>query len=104
MAWAHAQGLLDYQTPGSAAQFAVYETRVKHLKPTFFGDDLRIEVQARVDGNKLIFQYRVRGRQDQVCAAVETVHVPLSVDLKLMRIPAPMRAAAEREKWIETWL
>lgn len=102
--WAHSRGLLDYQTPGSASHFAVFETQVKHIKPTFFGDNLQIEVQGRTEGNRLIFQYRLRGRNDEICSVAKTVHVPLGPDLKLLRLPAAMKSAMESEKWTETWL
>lgn len=102
--WAHSRGLIDYQKPGSASHFAVYETQVKHLKPTFFGDDLEIEVQARTEGNRLIFQYRLRGRNGEVCSVAQTVHVPLGLDLKLLRLSAEIKAATEKEQWTETWL
>ena len=102
--WAHDRGLIDYQKPESASQFAVYETQVKHLKPTFFGDDLEIAVQGRVEGNRLIFQYRLIGRNGEVCSLGKTVHVSLSKDLKLMRMPAEVRAVTEREQWTEIWL
>lgn len=104
VAWAHSKGLLDYQKPGSASQFAVYETQVKHLKPTFFGDDLEIDVQGKSEGNRFIFQYRLRGRSGEVCAVARTVHVALGADLKLLRMPADIKAAAESEQWTETWL
>jgi acyl-CoA thioester hydrolase len=102
--WAHSKGLIDYQSPGSASHFAVYETQVKHIKPTFFGDDLKIEVQARTEGNRVIFQYRLRGRDNEICSVAKTVHVPLGPDLKLQRVSAAMKAATEGELWIETWL
>lgn len=104
VSWAHAKGLLDYQKPGSASHFAVYETQVKHVKPTFFGDDLKIDVQVRTEGNRLVFQYRLRGRGDDVCALGKTVHVPLGLDLKILRLPAEMKAVVENESWTETWL
>lgn len=104
VAWAHGKGILDYQTPGSASHFAVYETQVKHTRPTFFGDDLEIEVQARVEGNRLIFQYRLKGREGEVCALGKTVHVSMSPDLKLMRMSASIKAATEKDQWTETWL
>lgn len=103
VAWAHEKGLLDYQQPGSASHFAVYETQVKHLKPSFFGDDLEIEVQGKVEGNRVVFQYRLRGRESVVCALAQTVHVALGPDLKLMRIPPSMKAVMEKEKWTEIW-
>ena len=46
VAWAHSAGLIDYQKPESASHFAVLETRVQHLKPSFFGDIL----QSRTSG------------------------------------------------------
>ncbi len=104
VAWAHSKGLLDYQKPGSASHFAVYETQVKHIKPTFFGDDLEIEVQGTTQGNRIIFQYRLRGRGKEVCSVAKTVHVALGPDLKLLRLPAEMKAALESEQWTETWL
>lgn len=104
VAWAHAKGLLDYQQPGSASHFAVYETQVRHLKPTFFGDDLQTEVQARIDGNRLIFQYRLQGRKGEICALGKTVHVSLGPDLRLKRLSAEIKAATEKETWTETWL
>jgi acyl-CoA thioester hydrolase len=104
VAWAHAKGILDYQKPGSASHFAVYETQVKHMKPTFFGDDLEIEVEARVEGNRLIFQYRLRGRNQEVCSLGKTVHVAMGPDLKLLRMPHAIRAATEKEQWTEIWL
>ena len=102
--WAHARGLIDYQKPESASHFAVYETQVKHMKPTFFGDDLEIAVQGRVEGNRLIFQYRLTGRNGEVCSLGKTVHVSLTKDLKLMRMPAEVKAVTEKEQWTEIWL
>lgn len=104
VSWAHSKGLLDYQQPGSASHFAVYETQVKHLKPAFFGDDLQIAVQARQQGNRIVFQYKLQGRGGDVCALGQTVHVALGVDLKLLRLPASIKNVMEKESWTETWL
>ncbi|HEY1080297.1 MAG TPA: thioesterase family protein [Bdellovibrio sp.] len=102
--WAHSRGILDYQKPGSASHLAVFESQVKHIKPTFFGDDLGVAVQGRSEGNRIIFEYRLYGRNNEICAVGKTVHVPLGLDLKLIRIPADMKAALEKEQWTETWL
>lgn len=104
VAWAHSRGLIDYQKPGSASHFAVYETQVKHIRPTFFGDILEVEVQAKVDGNRLIFQYRLRGRDNAICSLGQSVHVPLGPDLKLLRLAPEVKAVMEKELWTETWL
>lgn len=102
--WAHMRGILDYQKPASASHLAVFESQVKHIKPTFFGDELEVAVQGRTEGNRIIFEYRLFGRNKELCAVGKTVHVPLGLDLKLIRIPADMKAALEKEQWTETWL
>lgn len=101
--WAHARGLLDYQKKGSAALFAVFETRVKHLKPGFFGDEIDIELQAQKRGIRIFLQYRLKARGETLALA-ETVHVSLDQNLKLIRLPKTMTQILEKELWTETWL
>lgn len=101
--WAHQTGLIDYQKPESAANFAVVETRVRHVKACFFGDKLETDVEVRTTGLRVQFQYRLRVGTD-VRAYGMTEHVALGKDLKLMRLPEPMKHALEKEKWTETWL
>lgn len=102
VAWAHDRGIIDYQRPESAANFAVLETQVRHLKPAKFGDVLMIDVQARRNGVRMIFQYRVRCGED-ILSVAETKHVPLK-DLKAIRLPAEIKTILENEPWTETWL
>ena len=101
--WAHSLGLLDYQKKGSAALFAVYETRVRHVKPALFGDEIEIQLQARTEGVRIFLQYRLQAR-GEILALAETVHVPLDEKLKLMRLPRAMTEILEKELWTETWL
>lgn len=101
--WAHGLGLLDYQKKGSAAMFAVYETRVRHLKPALFGDMIEIEVQSRPQGVRIFLQYRLRAR-GEILAVAETVHVPMDENLKIMRLPRAMTQILEKQLWTETWL
>jgi acyl-CoA thioester hydrolase len=110
VAWAHFQGLLDYQAPESAARFAVLETRVKHLKPALFGDELRIFVEARRLGlARIEFQYQIfrvdaQGNiGDSICLG-RTLHVSLDEDLKPRRISTDMKTVLEKQRWTETWL
>lgn len=103
VAFAHHKGLIDYQRPESAAQFAVWETQVRHLRPLKFGDEVDIEIQARVEKVRVIFQYRMKV-QDQICSVAKTEHVALDSNLKLQRLPANFVAAWGSELWTETWL
>lgn len=103
VAWAHSKGLIDYQRPESAAHFAVLETRVRHVKPSRFGDLIETDVQARREGARILFQYRLRVGPATV-ALIETAHVALDKNLKLMRLTPEMAAILEKEKWTETWL
>ncbi len=102
VAWAHNRGLIDYQKPQSAAHFAVLETQVKHLKPAFFGDDLKIMVQARGKGIRIEFQYKIL-KEDVVLILAQTIHVPLNADLKPIKISQEMKRILEGEIWKEIW-
>ena len=103
VALAHHYGLLSYQKPESASQFAVWETRVRHIKPLRFGDDVQIEVRARIEKIRVLFQYRLKVG-DEICSVAQTEHVALDKNLKLQRLPEDFVAAWGDEKWIETWL
>lgn len=103
VAFAHHKGLIDYQKPESAAQFAVWETQVRHLRPLKFGDDVEIEVQAKIQGVRVIFQYRMKAR-GQICSVAKTEHVALDLNLKLQRLPENFVAALGSVVWTETWL
>lgn len=102
--WAHSHGLLDYQKKESPSHIAVLETRVRHFKPAYFGDRLRVEIQARLDGVRMTFQYKMYGRKNEVIASCETRHAPMSLDLKPIKISKDYKMVFEREKWTETWL
>lgn len=103
VAWAHSKGLIDYQKPESAAHFAVLETRVCHKGPSFFGDELKTEIQAKGQGIRIIFQYRL-SRGENIVALGETSHAALNTELKPVRPTPDMVEALRSESWTETWL
>lgn len=103
MAWAHSAGLIDYQKPESAAHFAVLETKVKHLKPSYFGDSLEIYLQVKLVGIRIFIQYKVQ-RDTVILTVAETVHVPLDKNLKPIRLTKEFKTIMERQLWKETWL
>jgi acyl-CoA thioester hydrolase len=103
VAWAHKQGMLDYQKPESASLLAVLETQVKHLRPGKFGDQLEVEVQAKLEGIRITFEYKLwRGKES--LAEGRTIHVPLDLNLKLIKPPQALRTILEKAPWTETWL
>lgn len=105
MAWAHARGLISYQKPESASQFAVLETQVRHIKPARFGDAVDVAVQVRIQKLRITFEYKMTcAKTQEVLSEARTVHVALDKDLKVLRPPAEMKNILEKEKWIETWL
>lgn len=101
--WAQSVGLIDYQKPESASLFAVIETHVTHLKPCFFGEKLTIDLEVRLEGARVQFQYRLKGSLE-VKAYGRTTHVALNSDLKPTRLSMQMRNILKGEKWTETWL
>jgi acyl-CoA thioester hydrolase len=103
VAWAVHHGLIQFQNPETASHFAVYETRVRHLRPTRFGDDLEIDVEAKREGIRVVFQYRVR-KKDEVLCLGQTEHVSLDKDLKLQKLTKEMAEILEKSAWTETWL
>lgn len=103
--WAHAHGVLDYQKPESASQLAVLETRCRHLKPCFFGDELKVDVQVKVEKIRILFQYRIRNKTKNTIAAVGmSSHASLNKELRPQRLSPEWQALLEKEKWTETWL
>lgn len=107
VAWGFRIGLLKAEAPERAAQLAVLETQVRHLKPCQFGDDICIELQARREGIQIVFEYKIwkQKQNDKTLACeVRTKHVGLDAEMKLMKPSPDMRAILEKETWTETWL
>jgi acyl-CoA thioester hydrolase len=104
VAWAHNRGILDYQKKESASHIAVLETHVRHLKPAYFGDDLKVEVQAKLEGVRMTFEYKMYSPNSDCISKATTVHVPMSLELKPIKIPKTFKEVFSREPWIETWL
>lgn len=100
--WCKKKGLLG---SGDKAVFslAVLETKVKHIKPAKYSDLIQFAVQAKIEGARLIFQYKLFVGDKIVCLA-ETVHCNLDLDLKVKRLNSELIQMVEKELWIETWL
>jgi acyl-CoA thioester hydrolase len=103
VAWAHSVGLIDYQKPESASHFAVLETRVKHVRPSFFGDDLTVWLQVKMEGVRIYFQYKIK-KQSEIISLAETTHVSLDKNLRPQRLTKEFKNVMETLVWKETWL
>lgn len=104
--WCRSHGLLKpNQSDRTQSVFGltVYETRVKHIKPARYGDHLQIAVQVKVEGVRIIFQYKIT-LDDVVLSLAETVHCNIDADFKVRRVEKTMVHAVEKSVWTETWL
>ena len=103
VAWAFYTGLLHPDDRDGAHSLTVVETQVQHKKPSYFGQDAEIDVQAKMEGVRLVLEYRMKINHE-VVALGRTTHVKMSRDMKPLRPDAKMLAVMEKEKWNETWL
>lgn len=84
-------------------QLAVYDLRVRYLKPLRFGKTFDILTRARVDGVKVYFQYKIL-YSDQIYLLGETVHVLVDTSIRVKRLSEEYRQKIGVEPWTETWL
>lgn len=103
VAWAVEKKLIDYKQALTASEFAVLETKVKHLAPCMFGDNIELNLQARRQGARIIFQYKFKCRGEIACL-VESVHVSLDKELRPQKLSKVAIQILEKELWTETWL
>lgn len=105
VAFAVQLGAIKYNDPQSASNFAVLESQCRHLKPTFFGDELEVRAQVKLEGIRLHFQYQIWNlTRGHAVAVGQTSHAGLDRNLKLLRPSKEIVKAMENLKWTETWL
>ena len=102
VAWFRSRNLINNSTD-SVFGFTVYETQVRHLAPSRYGDGLDIQLQVKIVKAKLIFQYRLLVNEKTV-ALVKSVHCRLDRDFKVQRFDSKLIAIMEKELWTGTWL
>ena len=106
IAWAQSKGFMSYQKPEGANQFAVIDCHLKYLKPAYFGEKLLIELQAKIEGIRLIFEYKIFSldRNRALLTEGRTMHAHVDDKMQLRRPSDELIRATEKEKWTETWL
>ena len=105
VSWCKRKGLLLRQGSKTDAVFglAVYEYRLRHVKPVRYGDVFNVQMQMKIEGVRIIFQYKISVK-DEVVALAETVHCNLDENYRVKRLGPELTKLAENELWIETWL
>lgn len=103
VAWAFHTGLLQPGDQDGAHALTVVETLVQHKRPSYFGQDVEIDVQARLEGVRIVLEYRMK-ILNEVVALGRTTHVKMSREMKPLRPDEHMRKVMEKEIWNETWL
>lgn len=104
--WCRKHGLqLNGAEDGAHAVFSltVFETKVKHLKPLRYADELKINLQVKAEGARIIFQYKLRANGVLVSLA-ESVHCKIDVNYRVKRLSSELIKLVENGKWTETWL
>lgn len=103
VAWMRKSGLGHTHYPHSDRVLALLHYQVWHLKPAYFDDLVRVELQVQRVGLKIHFQYAIY-KGDQRIAEAETLHIPVDKDLKPVRLSRELLTHLEKESWTETWL
>lgn len=107
VAWLKDRRLSGFHYPHVNWHLALTSSEVHYLKPILFDQKVRVEVQVKRDGIRMIFRYAVflakEQHDNELLSTAETVHVPLNESLKPVKIPQELKEQLEKEPWIETW-
>ena len=101
--WMRARGLGHTHFPHSDRVLALLRYQVWHIKPAFFDDLLRVDLEVQGLKLKIHFQYAIYSG-DTLIAKAETLHIPVDKDLKPVRPSPALLKTLENEAWTETWL
>lgn len=100
--WCKKKGLLG-EGENAVFSLAVLESKIKHIRPAKYSDVIRFALQVRVEGARIVFQYKLFVTENVVCLA-ETVHCNLDVNLRVRRLNSELIKMVENELWTGTWL
>jgi acyl-CoA thioester hydrolase len=103
VAFAGHHGLLKTEDPSSASAFAVTGANVRYLRPSKFGDRLRIQTQAKLVGGRIFFEYKM-WRDQELVSEGRTEHVNLDQNLRPQRPSVEVKNVLKGAPWNETWL
>ena len=98
VAWMRDRDLSVTHFPHCDRVLAVLEYRVRHVRTSTFDDALRITLQARREGARVRFRYRVT-KADDLVTEVETLHIVVDGDLRPAKPDPALTQALAREGW-----
>lgn len=104
VAWVRQKGLQVYHQPDGPYSLAVIESQLFYRRPAYFGDQIQVFVQARMEKIKIHCRYEIFSDRfkTEVIASGYTKHVLVDSDLKLVRPPKDFVDVMEKEPWTET--
>lgn len=103
--WCKNHGLLlnDQHETHAVFSLTVFETRVKHLKPARYSERLKIQLQLKAEGARIIFQYKLWANEVLISVA-ETIHCNIDINFRVKRLSSALLKLVENQLWTETWL
>lgn len=109
VAWAFHERVLERSRPEEAARLAVLSTAVSHISPLRFGDVFEVEMQAKRDGIRIVFEYKIWNLGEglstpKLSAEVRSVHVAINDQGRPEKPTSDLKRVMEKEAWTETWL
>ncbi|MBX3018445.1 MAG: acyl-CoA thioesterase [Bdellovibrionaceae bacterium] len=109
VAWAFHEKVLARTRPEEAASLAVLSTAVSHISPLRFGDTFEVEMQAKRDGIRIVFEYKIWNLGDaslppKLSAEVRSTHVAINAQGRPEKPTPNLKAVMEKETWTATWL
>lgn len=89
-----ARGLTVQGLLANGAGFAVRRLELEYKFPAFYGDTLDIEVSVKeYTPYRIVFTYAIKNQDARLVAKAETDLVCVGRDLKLIELPAEIKAA-----------
>lgn len=102
--WIRERRLNDLHVPKGPYTFAVVDLGCKFLKPARFEDEIEVWVAGQLVGARIKFRYAVWNRTLGAWSATGfTDLVPLTDDLKPVRLPASAREVFANDTGGEPW-
>ncbi len=85
--WLQAMGLEKHHAPFADWYLAVLDVKAQYFKPLRFLDPFSVSVQCVVDGAKILFEYVITNKSDEICCKGSTLHIGVDGKMKTRKPP-----------------